>query len=90
MKRPRSQPIAKVRRAHPDEWLLIAVDRFDPKTTTPLTGRLLARSKLRDPLEQRSAHTKGLVCLVYGSDTFPQGYVAAFEGPGESCVREVR
>jgi len=58
--------------------LLIEVDRFDPATTSPLTGRLVAHSKLRDPLEQRAARLKKLIYLVHGSDTLPQGYAAAF------------
>ena len=78
MRRKTPQPIAHLRHTFPDEWLLIAVDRFEPKTTTPLTGRLLAHSKLRDPLEHQAAKTKGLVYLVFGSDTLPHGYAAAF------------
>lgn len=78
MKRVQVQPIQNLRRRFPDEWLLVQVDHFDPKTTTPLAGRLLAHSKLRDPLEKEAARRKGLIYLVYGSDTFPQGYAAAF------------
>ena len=78
MKQKRSQPIQQLRRTFPQEWLLIGVDRLDPKTTTPLLGQLLAHSKLRDPLEKQAARTKGLIYLVYGSDTLPQGYAAAF------------
>ena len=78
MKRTRSSPIARLRRRYPQEWLLIEVDRFDPTTTSPLTGRLVAHSKLRDPLEHRAARMKQLIYLVHGSDTLPQGYAAAF------------
>lgn len=77
----KSQPINRIRKRFRREWLLIAVDRFDARTTTPLTGRLLAHSKLRDPLEHQAArakHTKRLTYLVFGSDTLPQGYAAAF------------
>ncbi len=74
----RVQPIGQLRRAFPDEWLLIAVERFDRRTTTPLTGRLLAHSKLRDSLEKQAAKTGGLAYLVFGSDMLPQGYAAAF------------
>ena len=74
----RSQPVERLRKRFHREWLLIAVDRFDRRTTTPLSGRLLAHSKLRDPLEKRAAQTKGLVYLVFGSDALPQGYAAAF------------
>lgn len=78
MSRRQVQRIGQLRQRFPKEWLLIVVDRFDPRTTTPVTGRLLAHSKLRDPLEKRAAHTQGLVYLVFGSDTLPQGYAAAF------------
>ena len=78
MKHRYTQPIEKLRRRFSDQWLLVQVARFDPKTTTPLTGRLLAHSKLRDPLEKQAVHRKGLIYLVYGSDTLPQGYAAAF------------
>lgn len=81
MKRAKSQRIQQLRRAFPDEWLLIEVDRFDARTTTPLTGRLLEHSKLRDPLEHKAAkakNTKRLMYLVFGSDALPQGYAAAF------------
>ena len=74
----KSISIKKIRRRHKNEWLLIDVDRFNARTTTPLTGRLLAHSKRRDPLEKKSASAKGLIYLVYGSDTLPQGYAAAF------------
>ncbi|MBI2173670.1 MAG: hypothetical protein HYU33_00520 [Candidatus Omnitrophica bacterium] len=74
----RSQPIVKLRKTFPHEWLLIQVDRFDRRTTTPLTGRVLAHSRLLEPLEKRAIGKKGLVYLVYGSDTLPQGYAAAF------------
>ncbi len=74
----KSTPIAKIRQRHKNEWLLIEVDRINLRTTTPLTGRLLARSKLRDPLEKRASASKGLIYLVYGSDTLPHGYAAAF------------
>lgn len=81
MKRAKSQRIERLRRAFPHEWLLIEVDHFDARTTTPVTGRLLAHSQLRDPLEHqvaRAKHTKRLTYLVFGSDTLPQGYAAAF------------
>lgn len=70
--------IERIRRRHKREWLLIVVDRFDKRTTTPLTGRLLAHSKLRVPLEKRAAQTKELTYVVFGTDTLPKGYAAAF------------
>jgi len=78
MKSAMVQPIQRLRQRFPDEWLLIAVDRFDSHTTTPLTGRLVAHSKSPDLLEKQAVRTKGLTYLVFGRDTFPQGYAAAF------------
>lgn len=72
------QPIAAIRRRYPREWLLIQVDRFDRRTTTPLTGWLLAHAKRSDRLERQAARTKGLAYLVFGSDTLPKGYATAF------------
>lgn len=72
------QPIEQLRKAFPKEWLLVEVARFDPKTTTPLAGRLRAHSPSRDLLERQAARAKGLIYLVYGTDTLPQGYAAAF------------
>lgn len=74
----KSQPIESLRKQFQREWLLIAINRFNPRTTSPITGRLLAHSKPRDPLEKRAAQTNEFVYLVFGSDTFPQGHVAAF------------
>ncbi|OGX35651.1 MAG: hypothetical protein A3B73_05565 [Omnitrophica WOR_2 bacterium RIFCSPHIGHO2_02_FULL_63_39] len=72
------QPIAAIRHRHPREWLLIEVARLDRRTTTPVTGRLVAHAKRPERLERQAARTKGLVYLVFGSDTLPKGYAAAF------------
>jgi len=78
MKQASVRPIARLRRTFPNEWLLIEVRRFDPHTTTPVTGRLVAHAKLRDSLEARASQAQGLLYLVHGSDTLPHGYAAAF------------
>lgn len=74
----RALPIEQIRRRYRRQWLLIAVDRFDRRTTTPLTGRLLAHSRRPEPLEKRAVQTKGLTYVVFGSDTLPKGYAVAF------------
>lgn len=74
-----AQSIPKLRRRFPHEWLLVEVTRFDPKTTTPLTGRLKAHAPSRDALEKLAARAKGLVYLVHGTDIFPRGNAAAFD-----------
>ena len=78
MKRPHVQRIEMWRRRFPQEWLLLEVERFDARTTTPLTGRLIAHSKRRNTLEKHAARAHGLIYLVYGSDTLPRGYATAF------------
>lgn len=74
----KSQPIAHIRRRYRDEWLLIQVERFDRRTTMPVTGRLLAHARRPEPLERKAARAKGLTYLVFGSDTLPKGYAVAF------------
>lgn len=62
------------------EWLLIAVDRIDESTTTPVSGRLIAHSPHRDEiynilLKSRKAKR---VLVEFSEDSFPEGYAAAF------------
>lgn len=62
------------------EWLLIAVDKFDKATTTPVSGRVIAHSPHREdiyhillkPLKARK------LLVEYSEDSFPKGYAAAF------------
>ena len=73
-----SQPIEALRRRFHREWLLIAVDRVDPATTTPQRGRLLAHSPHRDELYAKERRVRGLTLTVYSDDRLPQGFAAAF------------
>ena len=63
----RSQPIEKIRKKFRNkrEYLLIAIDKMDEKTTTPLTGRLLAHSPFRDEIYKEASHHRGLSMIDY-------------------------
>ena len=78
MKMRTSQPIESLRARFRREWLLIAVDKVDSVTTTPLRGRLLAHSPHRDELYPKERTVRGLTLTVYSEDQLPQGYAAAF------------
>ena len=74
----RSQEIEEIRRQFHQEWLLIAIDKMDDATTTPLTGKLLAHSSHRDEIYRLEMKYRGNTLTVYSEDKFPEGYAAAF------------
>ena len=74
----KSQSVAGLRKRYRREWLLVAVDRLDPRTQEPLMGRVLAHSPLRTDLEPRFITAKGLTYLVYSETRLPHGYAVAF------------
>lgn len=74
-----SQAIDQIRRRFRREWLLIAVDRLDPRTQAPLRGRLLAHSPHRDEIYELLVKTKkDLTVALYSDKSLPQGYAVAF------------
>ena len=72
------QRIETIRKRFRREWLLIAVDRVDPRTQVPIRGRLLAHSPHREEIYDRLAKAKGLALALYSETTLPQGYAVAF------------
>jgi len=72
------QRIETIRKRFHREWLLIAVDRVDPRTQVPMSGRLLAHSPHREEIYDRLANAKGLILALYSETTLPQGYAVAF------------
>jgi hypothetical protein len=74
----RSESIEVLRKRFRREWLLIAVEKVDRKTTTPLRGRLLAHSPHRDEVYAKERTTHGLTLTVYSDDKLPKGFAAAF------------
>ena len=73
-----SQKINTIRKKFPREWLLIAIDKMDSVTTTPLMGHLLAHSPRRNEIYDREMACNGHTLTVYSEDGFPKGYAAAF------------
>ena len=75
-----SKKINSIKKRYRREWLLIAVDKVDESTTTPLMGRLLAHSPRRDEVYRKllSAKRKWPVLVSYSEDTLPKGHAAAF------------
>lgn len=74
----RSLPIERIRRRYKREWLLIVVDKMDEATTTPLEGRLLAHSPSRSVVHRASMRYPGFAMVVFSTDKFLPGQVAAF------------
>jgi len=77
----KSQKIETIRKRFHREWLLIAVDKIDKMTTTPLTGRLIAHSKDRDEIYNKLLGLKRIreiPFITYSEDRLPKGYAVAF------------
>ena len=74
----KSQKIEGIRKQFHREWLLIAIDKMDDTTTTPLTGNLLAHSPHRDEIYREEMRHRGNILTVYSEDDFPEDTVAAF------------
>jgi hypothetical protein len=74
----KSRSVETIRKQFHREWLLIAVDRADPRTQVPLRGRLLAHSPHRDEIYERLATAKGLTVALYSDKLLPHGYAVAF------------
>ena len=75
-----TQEIERLKKHYHREWLLIAVDRIDEATTTPLSGRLLMHSPHRDEVYRKllSLPRRHNVLVEFSEDTLPKGYAAAF------------
>lgn len=76
----KSQKIETIKERFHREWLLIAVDKVDESTTTPISGRVIAHSPHREDIYQmliKPPKVKKLL-VEYSEDSFPKGYAAAF------------
>ena len=76
----KSEKIDTIKKDFQREWLLIAVDKVDKSTTTPISGRLIAHSPHRDEVYRRlmPLRRKHDILIEYSEDTLPKGYAAAF------------
>lgn len=52
MKIIKSEKIAAIKKRFKNQWILIDIDLMNEKTTTPLTGRLIAHSPKRENLHK--------------------------------------
>lgn len=73
-----SQTIEDIRKQFHHEWLLIAIDEMDEKTTTPLKGHLLAHDSNRDNIYMEEMKHQGNTLTIYSEEGLPLGYAAAF------------
>jgi hypothetical protein len=74
------QKIETIKKKFPREWLIIAVDRIDEATTTPISGKLLFHSPHRDSAYRRLLVLKRKcpILIEYSQDKMPKGFAAAF------------
>ncbi|MDP3042519.1 MAG: hypothetical protein Q8N62_07380 [Candidatus Omnitrophota bacterium] len=72
--------IEKIKRKFHREWLLIAVDKVNESTTTPISGRLMAHSPHRDEIYKKllSLKHRRNILVECSEDKLPKGYAAAF------------
>lgn len=73
-----SESIEKIRKRFRRQWLLIAVDKTDEQTTTPLTGRLLAHSPHQDEIYRASRKYKVPAYLTCTPDMLPKDVAIIF------------
>ncbi len=79
-KNTKSEKIEKIKKRFNREWLLIAIDKIDESTTTPISGTLINHSPHREDIYQmltESPKAKKLL-VEFSEDSFPKGYAAAF------------
>ncbi len=77
----KTQKIEAIKKRFHREWLLIAVDKVDEATTTPISGRLITHSPHRDEVYRKlfSLPRKSDILVEYSEDGLPPGYAAAFQ-----------
>lgn len=76
----KSEKIEKTKIRFPKQWLLIAVDKIDELTTTPISGKLIAHSPRRSEIYQQMMKVRGKkpILVEYSEDNLPQGFAVAF------------
>ena len=78
--RMKTQKIETIKKGFHREWLLIAVDKVDESTTTPISGKLIIHSPYRDEIYRKlfTLPQKRNILVEYSEDKLPKGYAAAF------------
>jgi len=77
----KSEKIEKIKKRFHREWLLIAIDKIDESTTTPISGKIIAHSPHRDEVYRKlsSLRRRQNILVEYSEDKLPKGYAAAFQ-----------
>ncbi|MBI1883901.1 MAG: hypothetical protein HYS08_06810 [Chlamydiae bacterium] len=73
----KSENIDRLRRQFRHEWLLIAIDKVDQKTTTVQEGHLLAHSPSHHQIYNLAKNYQTPLMTVYSED-WPEDLAAAF------------
>jgi hypothetical protein len=76
----KTEKITTIKKRFHREWLLIAVNKVDESTTTPISGRLIFHSPHRYEVYQKllSLHQRQNLLVENSADSLPKGYAAAF------------
>ncbi|OIO79784.1 MAG: hypothetical protein COW11_00800 [Candidatus Omnitrophica bacterium CG12_big_fil_rev_8_21_14_0_65_43_15] len=72
--------IASIKKRYNREWLLIAVDKMNEATTTPISGKLIVHSPRRDDIYRKllSLRKKRNILVEYSEDKLSKGFAVAF------------
>ncbi|EFK96659.1 hypothetical protein LDC_1311 [sediment metagenome] len=76
----KTEKIETIKKRYHREWLLIAVDKIDEATTTPISGKLITHSPHRDEVYTKLMALKKRqdILVEYSEDKLPRGFAAAF------------
>lgn len=74
----KKERIETIRKRYKNEWLLIAVDKMDEATSTPVLGHLLAHSKDRDEIYKKMMRYKIHTFVTCSEDKLRKGLAVAF------------
>lgn len=82
----KTEKIETIKKRFHRQWLLIAVDKVDEATTTPISGKLIAHSPHRDEIYRKllSSRQRHNILVECSEDRLPEGYAAAF------CTFQIR
>ena len=76
----KSRNIEALKKLYHKQWLLVAVDKANAATTTPISGRLIAHSPHRVEIYRiaMNIHHKNPLLIEYSEDKLPKGFAVAF------------
>lgn len=76
----KTEKIETIKKRFHREWLLIAVNKVDESTTTPISGKLIKHSPHRDDIYRLLLNPpkRKKLLVEFSEDSFPKGFAAAF------------